>query len=49
MGAVDYMVKPFSPTEIGARIRAVLRRREAPEPTEPYAQGDRFWTSPNAE
>ena len=26
MGADDYVVKPFSPEEIGARIRAVLRR-----------------------
>ena len=29
-GAVDYLVKPFSPTELAARIRAALRRREAP-------------------
>ena len=43
MGAVDYVVKPFSPTELAARIRAALRRREAPEqaePTEPYTLGD---------
>jgi DNA-binding response OmpR family regulator len=26
MGADDYIVKPFSPEEMGARIRAVLRR-----------------------
>ena len=26
MGADDYIVKPFSPDELGARIRAVLRR-----------------------
>jgi two-component system KDP operon response regulator KdpE len=26
MGADDYIVKPFSPEELGARIRAVLRR-----------------------
>ena len=31
-GAADYIVKPFSPTELTARIRAVLRRRAAPEP-----------------
>ena len=31
-GAVDYVVKPFSPTELVARVRAALRRREAPEP-----------------
>ena len=29
-GADDYIVKPFSPTELTARIRAVLRRRAAP-------------------
>ena len=40
MGAVDYVVKPFSPTELTARIRAALRRRELPEPTEPYVLGD---------
>ena len=27
MGAVDYVVKPFSPTELVARIKAALRRR----------------------
>ena len=31
-GADDYIVKPFSPTELVARIRAALRRREEPEP-----------------
>ncbi len=31
-GADDYFVKPFSPTELTARIRAVLRRRAAPVP-----------------
>ncbi len=30
MGAADYLVKPFSPTELTARIRAVLRRRMEP-------------------
>ena len=40
MGAVDYVVKPFSPTELTARIRAALRRRAASEPSEPYALGD---------
>ena len=36
-GAVDYIAKPFSPTELVARVRAALRRREAPEP---FAVGD---------
>ena len=31
-GAVDYLVKPFSPTELVARVRAALRRHERPEP-----------------
>ena len=38
MGAVDYMVKPFSPTELAARIKAALRKRS--EPPAPYAQGN---------
>ena len=43
MGAADYVVKPFSPTELAARIRAALRRRTVPElvePSEPYVLGD---------
>ena len=31
-GAADYIVKPFSPTELIARIRAALRQHQAPEP-----------------
>ena len=31
-GAEDYVVKPFSPTELTARIGAALRRRAEPEP-----------------
>ena len=33
-GAADYIVKPFSPTELAARVRAALRRRERPAPFE---------------
>ncbi len=40
MGAADYVVKPFSPTELAARIRATLRRRAVAEPSEPYVLGD---------
>ena len=40
MGAADYLVKPFSPVELSARIRAALRRRETPEPSQPYVLGD---------
>ena len=38
MGAVDYVVKPFSPTELAARIRAALR--QGAEPSRPYVRGD---------
>ena len=31
-GAADYIVKPFSPTELVARVRAALRRHEEPGP-----------------
>ena len=33
-GAVDYVVKPFAPTELAARIRAALRRRPGTSPPE---------------
>ena len=41
-GASDYLVKPFSPTELVARIQAALRKRAAPdlnEQREPYRLG----------
>ena len=43
LGAVDYVVKPFSASELTARIRAALRQRAGVIPTalpQPYAQGD---------
>ena len=33
LGADDYIAKPFSPREVVARVRAVLRRTEQPEIT----------------
>ena len=39
LGAADYVVKPFSPTELSVRVRAALRKRvPSPlvEPSEPY-------------
>jgi DNA-binding response OmpR family regulator len=41
LGADDYVVKPFSPRELVARIRAVLRRAEgAPKEQEVYVIGE---------
>ena len=42
-GAEDYLVKPFSPTELIARIHTAMRRQTGPEPdapAEPYVLGD---------
>ena len=53
MGADDYIVKPFSPRELTARVRAVLRRvhgnnNAAPTPSEsvdgPFAIDEPSWT-----
>ena len=33
-GAADYIVKPFSPPELTARVRAALRKRTRPDPFE---------------
>ena len=40
MGADDYVVKPFSPTELVARTRAALRKRTTSEPAVPYVFGE---------
>ena len=42
VGAADYLIKPFSPTELAARIRTALRKRLDPfhgEPSGPYNTG----------
>ena len=40
MGASDYVVKPFSPSELLTRITAALRRRAISQQAEPYRLGD---------
>ncbi len=37
LGADDYVVKPFSPREVVARVMAILRRAAAPAPPQPVA------------
>ncbi len=52
LGADDYLPKPFNPRELLARIRAVLRRKQAQVPeTDKQAQSARFgrWTLKIAE
>ena len=40
LGASDYVVKPFSPTELVARIRAALRKGAVARHPEPFSLGD---------
>jgi two-component system catabolic regulation response regulator CreB len=53
IGGDDYMVKPFSPRELAARIRAVLRRSGQtppafqPSPAEPPPAGGPFTVDPD--
>jgi DNA-binding response OmpR family regulator len=47
LGADDYVVKPFSPRELMARIRAQLRRRRSPSVQEPILVADGLRLDPN--
>ncbi len=42
IGADDYVVKPFSPRELVARVKAVLRRKERPVERGEVAEGGEF-------
>jgi DNA-binding response OmpR family regulator len=49
MGADDYVVKPFSPRELMARVRALLRRRRLEaEQEEPVLVANALVVDPNA-
>jgi DNA-binding response OmpR family regulator len=47
MGADDYVVKPFSPRELMARVRAQLRRHRPPVVNEPVLIADGLTLDPN--
>jgi two-component system, OmpR family, catabolic regulation response regulator CreB len=46
IGADDYVVKPFSPRELAARVKAVLRRTQASDAPPPIAATDPSKTVP---
>lgn len=47
LGADDYVVKPFSPRELMARIRAHLRRQRTPAVDQPVLIADGLMLDPN--
>ena len=48
IGADDYIVKPFSPRELMARVRAQLRRHRPPSDDEPVLLADGLVLDPSA-
>jgi two-component system, OmpR family, response regulator ResD len=46
LGADDYIVKPFSPTELVARVDAVLRRMDTASDSGPALEFDRLTVDP---
>ena len=48
MGADDYIVKPFSPRELMARVRVQLRRHRPPSEDEPVLVADGLMLDANA-
>lgn len=48
IGADDYIVKPFSPRELMARVRVQLRRRRSPGEEEPVLVADGLMLDPSA-